>query len=879
MQEAIEHSTLPSQEAARLVAASRRAEAWAREPFLRPDEDPADALAEGRARRHALDDAVAEMEEGRTPPSHDWKVKYALMLGLERVLTDHPPRLASETELRRHQIDALAGMLTELISAREEEATGNGEAGAVASAFGEEDIPDEEVDEEPTDDELLDVDEADLELDDPGAGRRYRFRHPTASGKTIAAAGFVEAARTMGVLILTHRRLLVSQFTRDLTTEGYGERLQPAIVAGKEPLRGNPITIQTYAWFARHVGSLSRQAYQLVICDEAHTALGEKTSAAIRSLPEPIFVGMTATEQLIAKSVSEVFPASVDDLPLTDAARRGLIAPLRSLRVPPAAAISSVPIVGGDYDEGALARVLDHAVINQAAASLYRDRFSNAAGIVYAAGVEHAYNLAREFRAAGLKAEAVSGRTPPLKLAETLAAYERGEINVLINAQLLAEGWNSPRATVCMHLSPTASRRVYQQRIGRIMRMHPRKEAGVVVDFVDPAATHNERTITIHSLLDSDFYRQGARVTPAPRRRVQRRARRKLSPASWLVPVTPDVLRRIRVITREWERVDPGRLAEDEQQLWAGVAGRQMRYDERQQFAEKLARAPRETRDAFLMSCAAENPNRRLRMSALGDRVSIGIDRASFDDLVTMVTLAPTWEKDRIAGVRVLLRAIGDAKVDAPEDILNRWTWRLAKATRKIQDRRASSDLADAKKLLGALTNSRGHRHDENAARLVNVALEQPVHVGVALLVSAEGYTPTSQQLIGRARERLGGLPEIAAALADNLPAPKQPKRRRRRRKKKGQRQGQQTQTQHAGVTAAPGDGAAEPEKQTEPKVETREADQAGGVVSRVALDGDRSGDSTAPVGAASSPDDGSNQRSPKTNGDDSSVSTAASKQ
>ena len=54
----------------------------------------------------------------------------------------------------------------------------------------------------------------------PGASRRYRFRHPTASGKTIAAAGFVESARHLGILILTHRRLLVSQFQRDLTTEG-----------------------------------------------------------------------------------------------------------------------------------------------------------------------------------------------------------------------------------------------------------------------------------------------------------------------------------------------------------------------------------------------------------------------------------------------------------------------------------------------------------------------------------------------------------------------------------------------------------------------------------------------------------------------------------
>src|SRR5205085_12628577 len=101
--------------------------------------------------------------------------------------------------------------------------------------------------------------------EDPGAKRRYRFRHPTASGKAIAAAGFVEAARTLGVLILTHRRLLVSQFDRELKAEGYGDRITPAIEQGNEPLRGNPLTIQTYAWFARHVRSLSRDTYQLVI--------------------------------------------------------------------------------------------------------------------------------------------------------------------------------------------------------------------------------------------------------------------------------------------------------------------------------------------------------------------------------------------------------------------------------------------------------------------------------------------------------------------------------------------------------------------------------------------------------------------------------------
>jgi len=816
MQEAIHDPTMFSGAADPLVAAAFRAEAWAGEPFFREGEDAAQVLAPGTARRRALDDALAEIEAGRTRPSYQWKVRYALMLGLERVLAEPTPRTGAGTELRRHQVDALAGMLTELIAAsqREEEANGNGNGHALtaeelAEAEAEEEDEDVPVDVEALDAEI-DEDELPEELppsEDPGAVRRYRFRHPTASGKTIAAAGFVEAARTEGVLILTHRRLLVSQFQRDLKTEGYGDRFTDAIEAGKEPLRQNPLTIQTYAWFARHVGSLSREAYQLVICDEAHTALGEKTSAAIRSFPEPIYIGMTATEQLIAKQVSDVFPASVDDLPLQDAARRGLIAPLRCLRVPPVAAINSVPIVGGDFDQEILAKTLDHQALNQAAASLYRDRFDNTPGIVYAAGVDHAYNLAQEFRAAGIKAEAVSGRTPPVRLAETLAAYERAEINVLINAQLLAEGWNSPRATVCMHLAPTASKRVYQQRIGRIMRLHARKEAGIVVDFVPKGATHNERVVSLHSLLDADFYREGARVTPAPRRRSQRRARRRLTPAPWLVPVTPDVRRRVAVIQREWQRVDPRFLDDEEQRYWATIAGRQIRFDERASFVQKLTegRASKAALEQFLQTCAAENPNRRLRLMALQDRVSMRVERASFDDLVTLVTQAPTWEKERIPGVRTLLRAIADGKPDAPDQILARWTWRLARATRKVQDRRASSEYPEAKRLLGALANSRGHRHEENAAKLVKTALEQPIQVGAALLASAEGYTPRATKLIDEAREELGTVQEVALALSENLPAPKQQpsrNRRRRRRKKKAGAPGEAAATPTEGATA-----------------------------------------------------------------------------
>src|SRR5215831_855442 len=237
MQEAIEDLIVETNVPADVAGEIARAEAWAGEPFLHPGEDPEQVLAEGTARRRALDDALEEMRAGLDAPSQKWKVRYGLMLGLERILSQSPPRLASGTELRRHQIDALAGMLTELIAATQVEpelnGNGNGNGHEEPAAEAEEEEEDLGVHLEEPDDELQLPEEHTGK--DPGASRRYRFRHPTASGKTIAAAGFVEAARTLGVLILTHRRLLVSQFHRELKTEGYGNRFEDAILKGTTP--------------------------------------------------------------------------------------------------------------------------------------------------------------------------------------------------------------------------------------------------------------------------------------------------------------------------------------------------------------------------------------------------------------------------------------------------------------------------------------------------------------------------------------------------------------------------------------------------------------------------------------------------------------------
>jgi ribonuclease E len=85
----------------------RRAEEFAREPFVLEGDDAATALVPGTARRRAFDAALAEMAAGRDQPSIQWRREFSLVLGLERLLAQEEPRLKDGTVLSAHQVDAL----------------------------------------------------------------------------------------------------------------------------------------------------------------------------------------------------------------------------------------------------------------------------------------------------------------------------------------------------------------------------------------------------------------------------------------------------------------------------------------------------------------------------------------------------------------------------------------------------------------------------------------------------------------------------------------------------------------------------------------------------------------------------------------------------
>ena len=585
--------------------------------------------------------------------------------------------------------------------------------------------------------------------------------------------GFVEASRTGGILILTHRRNLVDQFLGELHDRGYGKRESPPLLDGAGTERSDgPVTVETYQWFVRNAGRIS-DAYTIVICDEAHTALGEKTSAAIRAWTGPIFIGMTATGALIARHVTDLFPTQTSRFDLAQAARRGVIAPLRCIRIPPGPGvrtIAKVPLRRGDvdveFDQEMLAELLDQLPFNMAIADLYKTRFNGVPGVVYAAGVRHAYNVAEAFREEGIKAKAVSGETPKRELAEILADYERGEIDVLVNAQLLAEGWNSPRATVCMHLAPTASKRIYQQRVGRVTRRHPGKEAGIVVDFVHPATKHDDPVVTLHSLLDRDVYRGGAIVVGPVRRGRGRRVRVERR----VIPVTrrggaPSRGLRARAVA------DRRRAPRLRRAAHVGGAGRRARRAQRlapRAGDAALRPAPASSSAASCSPPSSATATRSCACARCRRSPRPRTPRPS----TCAIDVIGTWSRDeRREGAKVMLQALAEKRIGR-RDQANAWIWRLAEYTREVHEEYAVAALAgDQAAARPARELVSGGAHARNARRLVHAARKQDRRLQAALLAAAVAHTPEAEEVLRGARTRMARKPSaLSRELLRNFP-------------------------------------------------------------------------------------------------------------
>ncbi len=343
-----------------------------------------------------------------------------------------------------------------------------------------------------------------------GASRTW-VDAPTGSGKTITFCALA-AALDGSAVILVPRRNLAEQTALALTTFFPGV---PFTVDGVGSIGRPGVAICTYQAALRNQDTADWDSVTLLICDEAHTTLGAQTRRMVDRAADAVLVGFTATPATTTGHVEQVFGPVAATLDRQSAIDRGILCPLRSLRVERAVDLSDVTRVRGDFDQASLGRALDRALWHRACADVWAEHFMplDLAGVAYTATVAQAQGLADELTERGVKAAAVSGQTQARVLQRILADFGAGRIDVLCNADLLTEGWDETRASVVMHLAPTTSERVFVQRLGRVMRPASGKEA-VSVEFLpagDPMGVQ-----TSHDLFGMGWYKPLGRVAGPP---------------------------------------------------------------------------------------------------------------------------------------------------------------------------------------------------------------------------------------------------------------------------------------------------------------------------------------------------------------------------
>lgn len=110
----------------------------------------------------------------------------------------------------------------------------------------------------------------------------------------------------------------------------------------------------------------------------------------------------------------------------------------------------------------------------QAPVESYLQNARGRSAAVFAPNVKSAHAFAAGFEAAGIEAPVVHGELALEDRDGALARFARGEIRVLVNVNVLTEGWDAPICDVAILARKIGSRALYTQCVGRARRPYPK---------------------------------------------------------------------------------------------------------------------------------------------------------------------------------------------------------------------------------------------------------------------------------------------------------------------------------------------------------------------------------------------------------------------
>ena len=333
--------------------------------------------------------------------------------------------------------------------------------------------------------------------------------HATGVGKTITAATDAKAVggRT---LFLVNALKLASQaketFAKVWPEASLGE------YTGSQKDMTQTVIFATVQSISKDLEKFSSTDFDYLIVDECHHAAANTYQKIFTYFHPKFILGLTATpERSDGEDMLELFQNVAHKMDLKTAVERGVLVPIRCIRVKTNIDLTDVRINGIKYNSQDLESKLFIPERNQLIVDTYLKYVNGKKTVIFCASVDHAAEIAKLLRDSGVKAEAVSGRDRVEAREKILKDYETGSTNVLCACDLLNEGWDSPHTTVLFMARPTMSKTIYLQQLGRGTRRCPGKEDLLVVDFVDNANMFN-MPYSLHRVLDIAKYQPMAYV-------------------------------------------------------------------------------------------------------------------------------------------------------------------------------------------------------------------------------------------------------------------------------------------------------------------------------------------------------------------------------
>ena len=333
--------------------------------------------------------------------------------------------------------------------------------------------------------------------------------HATGVGKTITAATDAKAVggRT---LFLVNALKLASQaqetFAKVWPEATLGE------YTGSQKDMTQTVIFATVQSISKDLEKFSPTDFDYLIVDECHHAAANTYQKIFTYFHPKFILGLTATpERSDGEDMLELFQNVAHKMDLKTAVERGVLVPIRCIRVKTNIDLTDVRINGIKYNSQDLESKLFIPERNQLIVDTYLRYVNGKKTVIFCASVDHAAEIAKLLRDNGVKAEAVSGRDRVEVREKILKDYETGSTNVLCACDLLNEGWDSPHTTVLFMARPTMSKTIYLQQLGRGTRRCPGKEDLLVVDFVDNANMFN-MPYSLHRVLDIAKYQPMAYV-------------------------------------------------------------------------------------------------------------------------------------------------------------------------------------------------------------------------------------------------------------------------------------------------------------------------------------------------------------------------------